>query len=115
MDGVPVDESNIVQSVKGSDVVGSKVTLTVKKKGGKGREIRVELVRGAWGAVERKEQLFILFEDVIKVIENGGDKEEILGVMAKVVNQARENEKYRASNEMRIHDRLAKLQVGVEI
>jgi hypothetical protein len=57
-----------VQQVRGSDIVGSKVVLTVRK-GGVGQIFDVALVRGAWGAVERKEKVFILFDELQKLIQ----------------------------------------------
>lgn len=54
VDGVPVDENNIVAAVKGTDVVGSHVRMRVRKMDGK--MVEAKLVRGAWGAVERKER-----------------------------------------------------------
>lgn len=64
VDGVPVSEGDIrhaVAAVRGTDIVGTNVVLTFKAYK-TGRNFDVSLVRGAWGAVERKEKLFILFE-----------------------------------------------------
>mmetsp|Transcript_11460 Transcript_11460/g.28106 ORF Transcript_11460/g.28106 Transcript_11460/m.28106 type:complete len:427 (+) Transcript_11460:223-1503(+) len=113
VDGVPVTEDNIVQSVRGPDQVGSRVRLGIKK-GGKGPNFEVELVRGAWGAVERKERLFILFEEVVKCIDRDGTKEEIMILMTRLIEQAKDNEKYRTINEMRIYDRLQHLQTEMK-
>jgi hypothetical protein len=62
VDGRKALESEIVRQVRGSDIVGSKVCLTVRK-GGNGKIFDAVLVRGAWGAVERREKLFILFDE----------------------------------------------------
>ena len=58
VDGKPVDETNIVAAVRGTDIVGSHVKLRVRKRDG--RMVEANLVRGAWGAVERKERLSVL-------------------------------------------------------
>lgn len=76
VDGQQATESAIVEQVRGTDVVGSKVVLTVRK-GGVGQVFDVALVRGAWGAVERKEKLFILFEDLMKLIKMDASKEQL--------------------------------------
>jgi len=73
VDGQQALASDIVRQVRGSDIVGSKVVLTVRK-GGVGQVFDVALVRGAWGAVERKEKLFILFEELQKLIKSGTKK-----------------------------------------
>mmetsp|Transcript_7808 Transcript_7808/g.19518 ORF Transcript_7808/g.19518 Transcript_7808/m.19518 type:complete len:527 (-) Transcript_7808:326-1906(-) len=110
VDGRRVDESTIVTAVKGRDIVGSKVQLTVRK-GGHGQAFNVSLVRGAWGAVERKEALFILFEELVKLVEKKrASHDEIMKVLTKLIYQAKENEKFRTLSEMRIHDRLQDLQ-----
>ena len=70
VDGLPTSEHTIVRQVRGTDIVGSKVKLTVRK-GGVGQVFDVSLVRGAWGAVERKERLFILFDELHKLIKIG--------------------------------------------
>jgi hypothetical protein len=76
VDGRKALESEIVRQVKGSDIVGSKVCLTVRK-GGTGKIFDAVLVRGAWGAVERREKLFILFDELQKMIKTGASKEEM--------------------------------------
>ena len=68
VDAQKATEDAIVQQVRGSDIIGSKVVLTVRK-GGVGQIFDVALVRGAWGAVERKEKLFILFDELQKLIQ----------------------------------------------
>ena len=68
VDAQKATEDAIVQQVRGSDIIGSKVVLTVRK-GGLGQIFDVALVRGAWGAVERKEKLFILFDELQKLIQ----------------------------------------------
>ena len=65
-----------MEKVRGTDIVGSKVVLTVRK-GGVGQVFDVALVRGAWGAVERKEKLFILFEELHKLVKMEAPKEQI--------------------------------------
>mmetsp|Transcript_12237 Transcript_12237/g.24146 ORF Transcript_12237/g.24146 Transcript_12237/m.24146 type:complete len:453 (-) Transcript_12237:97-1455(-) len=113
VDGNLVDESNIVASVKGMDQVGSKVTLGVRKNG-RGQEFQVELVRGAWGAVERKEKLFIKFDEAQALVERDGTREEVLDTLRQCISLAMENEKYRALNEMRIQGRLQHLQAEMK-
>jgi len=109
VDGQQALASDIVRQVRGSDIVGSKVVLTVRK-GGVGQVFDVALVRGAWGAVERKEKLFILFEELHKLIKSGASGEQLDDKLQKVVIVAKEYEKYRAISEMTIHDRLHDLQ-----
>ena len=53
VNGQTASEQDIVRQVRGTDILGSKVVLTVRK-GGFGQEFDVSLVRRAWGAVERK-------------------------------------------------------------
>lgn len=65
-----------MKQVRGTDIVGSKVVLTVRK-GGIGQVFDVALVRGAWGAVERKEKLFILFDELHKLIKHDAGKEQL--------------------------------------
>lgn len=76
VDGQEAKESDIVRQVRGTDIVGSKVVITVRK-AGVGQVFDVALVRGAWGAVERKEKLFILFEELHKLIKNDASKEQL--------------------------------------
>lgn len=46
-----------------------------------------------------------------QIVESeGSSNDEVIAVLKKLENQAKENEKFRAMNEMRIHDRLANLQ-----
>merc|ERR1712216_980966 len=104
VDGRQATESAIVEQVRGTDVVGSKVVLTVRK-GGVGQVFDVALVRGAWGAVERKEKLFILFEELMKLIKMDASKEQLEAKLHAVIKEAKEYEKYRAISEMTIHDR----------
>ena len=141
VDGQEAKESDIVRQVRGTDIVGSKVVITVRK-AGVGQVFDVALVRGAWGAVERKEKLFILFEELHKLIKNDASKEQLevlfhfmsclfmytstgffggtqmtgvhMLMQAKLnttIKEAKEYEKYRAISEMTIHDRLHDLQV----
>ena len=109
VNGQTASEQDIVRQVRGTDIVGSKVVLTVRK-GGFGQEFDVSLVRGAWGAVERKENLFILFDDLHKLIRTDASKENLEKQLNMVVQEAKEYEKYRAISEMTIHDRLHDLQ-----
>ena len=109
VNGQTASEQDIVRQVRGTDIVGSKVVLTVRK-GGFGQEFDVSLVRGAWGAVERKEKLFILFDDLHKLIRTDASKENLEKQLNMVVQEAKEYEKYRAISEMTIHDRLHDLQ-----
>eukprot|EP00802_Teleaulax_amphioxeia_P017790 Tamp_17956.p1 GENE.Tamp_17956~~Tamp_17956.p1 ORF type:complete len:442 (+),score=119.31 Tamp_17956:60-1328(+) len=109
VDGQQATEQRIVEQVRGTDIVGSKVVLTVRK-GGVGQVFDVALVRGAWGAVERKEKLFILFEELHKLVKMEAPKEQIEAKLNAVVKEAKEYEKYRAVSEMTIHDRLHDLQ-----
>ena len=93
------------------------------------------LVRGAWGAVERKEKLFILHEELHKLIKADASKDQLDAKLNMVIRyesllnlgaagdcalstvfsllkrfwgahrEAKEYEKYRAISEMTIHDR----------
>lgn len=72
----------------------------------------VALVRGAWGAVERKEKLFILFEELHKLVKADSPKDQLESKLNQVVKVAKDYEKYRAISEMTIHDRLHDLQVS---
>ena len=109
VDGKQAVESEIVRQVRGSDVVGSKVSLTVRK-GGTGKVLEASLIRGAWGAVERKEKLFILYDELQKMIKSDANKEEIQTKLKEIVEMATDYEKYRAVSDMTIHDRLRDLQ-----
>lgn len=109
VDGKQAVESEIVRQVRGSDVVGSKVSLTVRK-GGTGKVLEASLIRGAWGAVERKEKLFILYDELQKMIKSDANKEETQTKLHQIVEMATDYEKYRAVSDMTIHDRLRDLQ-----
>lgn len=112
VDGARVSEDNInhaVAAVRGTDIVGTNVALTFQQIG-TGRKFDVSLVRGAWGAVERKEKLFILFEEVIKLVKRESPAEDVLKVMHHVVEQAKDNEKARSLQEMKIQNHLRALQ-----
>lgn len=164
-----MSEDNInhaVAAVRGTDIVGTNVALTFQQIG-TGRKFDVSLVRGAWGAVERKEKLFILFEvrvsvvsslppgpapahsplvprhspitppslscscsmwpadlaifshtqfricdwqEVIKLVKRESPAEDVLKVMHHVVEQAKDNEKARSLQEMKIQNHLRALQ-----
>lgn len=45
--------------------------------GGVGQIFDVALVRGAWGAVERKEKLFIIYEELHKLIKMDATKDQL--------------------------------------
>jgi len=112
VDARKVVENDIVAAVRGTDIVGSKVVLSVKKHT-TGRLFDVALVRGAWGAVERKERLFILLEDLKKMIKLGEGNSECTAKLDTVIHTAMEYEKFRSISEMKIHDRLLALQANM--
>jgi hypothetical protein len=109
VDGRKVGEKDIVAAVRGTDIVGSKVVLTVKKDRS-GKMFDVALVRGAWGAVERKERLFILLDELKSKIKHGESQSDVLAKLDTVVHTAMEHEKFLSVSEMKIHDRLHSLQ-----
>mmetsp|Transcript_33170 Transcript_33170/g.68460 ORF Transcript_33170/g.68460 Transcript_33170/m.68460 type:complete len:487 (-) Transcript_33170:232-1692(-) len=112
VDGKKVSEDDMpgaVSAVRGVDIVGTSVAVTFKQNN-TGKEMKVDLVRGAWGAVERKEKLFILFEEVMKLVKKEAPYDDIMKACSKMVDQAKDNEKYRSISEMKIQMRLKALQ-----
>ena len=64
----------------------------------------------AWGAVERKERLFILLDELKSKIKHGESQSDVLAKLDTVVHTAMEHEKFLSVSEMKIHDRLHSLQ-----
>eukprot|EP00960_Hanusia_phi_P034504 751118-Hanusia_phi.AAC.3 len=112
VDGESVSEATIVRQVSGTDVVGSRVTLTIKKKGTE-RTFDIPLVRVSWSVVEAKEKIFILMEQLMKQISQDGSKRISQEYLSLLYTEMKEYEKFRAINEMHVQDRLYDLRSSI--
>mmetsp|Transcript_11927 Transcript_11927/g.41094 ORF Transcript_11927/g.41094 Transcript_11927/m.41094 type:complete len:407 (-) Transcript_11927:977-2197(-) len=112
VDGESASEATIVSQVSGTDVVGSRVTLTIKKKGSD-RTFDIPLVRVSWSVVEAKEKIFILMEQLMKQISQDGSKRISQEYLSLLYTEMKEYEKFRAINEMHVQDRLYELRSSI--